>query len=96
MYGLDPAWNSVEISLSAEKVDKGFFRRVGEWIGVVGKRPDQIRMQWIETVPATVTLNRAISVQLTPSMDGRYMIQLTVRAPTGETAVTSRLIEVEQ
>ena len=95
VYGLDLGWNSVEISLSVEKVGKGFFRRVGEWTGVVGRRSDQIRMRWIENVPATVTLNRAITVRLTPSMDGTYMMQLAVRAPTGETAVTSRLIEVE-
>ncbi|UCD23763.1 MAG: hypothetical protein JSW51_12115 [Gemmatimonadota bacterium] len=95
VYGLDPTWSSVEISLSVEKVGKGFFRRVGEWAGVVGKRSDQIRMQWIESVPATVTLNRAITVLLTPSMDGSYAIQLKVRAPNGDEALTTRLIEVE-
>jgi hypothetical protein len=94
VYGLDPTWNSVEISLSVEKVGKGFFRRVAEWAGVVGKRSDRIRMRWTEHVPATVTLKRAITLRLTPSMDGTYVIQLAVRAATGEGAVTTRLIRV--
>jgi hypothetical protein len=96
VYGLDPDWNSVEFSLTVERVGRGFFRRVGEWTGLVGKRTDRISMQWTEGVPAAISLNRAITVRLTPSMDGSYAIRLEVKAPNGEVAATTRLIEVQQ
>jgi hypothetical protein len=96
VYGLDPEWPSLTISLSVEKVGKSFFRRVGEWSGLVGKRSDRISMEWTEQLARATTLGRAIALRLTPDMEGSYGMQLVVRAPTGQTAVTTRLIEVKR
>ncbi|MEJ2240154.1 MAG: hypothetical protein P8X82_17830 [Gemmatimonadales bacterium] len=95
VYGLDPYSNSVQFSLSVNKIGKSFLRRAAEWVGLVGSGEEVIEMRWTEPVLDVATLKRGIMLRLTEEMSGTYMIRLTAMSATGERVMASRMIEVE-
>ena len=96
LYGVEGSAHSAVVSLTVEKVGKGFMRKAAEWIGLVGERRDQIEMRWEESIIARQYSPRYITVQLTPEMRGAYLITVKVRFETGAEAVRTRRIEVGQ
>jgi hypothetical protein len=95
VYGLDPYSNSVQFSLSVNKIGKSFLRRAAEWVGLVGSGEEVIEMRWTEPVLDVATLKRGIMLRLTEEMSGTYMIRLTAMSATGERVMANRMIEVE-
>jgi hypothetical protein len=96
LYGADGSPHSAVVSLTVEKVGKGFMRKAAEWIGLVGDRKDRIQMQWEESIIPREYSPRSITVQLTPQMKGTYLITVQVRLDTGAQAVRTRRIDVGQ
>jgi hypothetical protein len=96
LYGADGSPHTAVVSLTVEKVGKGFMRKAAEWIGLVGDRKDRIQMQWEESITPHEYSPRSITVQLTPQMQGTYLITVQVRLDTGAEAVRTRRLDVGQ
>jgi hypothetical protein len=94
MYGQTSSVAPAMISVTVEKTGKNLFRRAGEWLGLVGERKDRIEMRWREDIKAADYTPRAIAVQLTPEMEGTYVVTIGVRLDTGDEARATRRIEV--
>ncbi len=96
LYGADGSPHSAVVSLTVEKVGKGFVRKAAEWIGLVGDRKNRIQMQWDESIIPREYSPRYITVQLAPEMKGTYLITVQVRLETGAQAARTRRIDVGQ
>jgi hypothetical protein len=94
VYGLDPHSDSLQFSLSVDKIGKGFLRRAAEWAGLVRPSHDIIQMKWTEPVVNKDTVKRGIVLRLTDEMDGSYVIRLTAMSATGEEVMAAKVIEI--
>ncbi|KPJ94457.1 MAG: hypothetical protein AMS18_03650 [Gemmatimonas sp. SG8_17] len=96
LYGAAGSPQLAVVSLTVEKVGKGFMRKAAEWIGLVGDRKDHIQMRWEDSIIPRAYSPRSITVQLSPQMEGTYLITVQVRLETGAEAVRTRRIDVGQ
>lgn len=90
LYGLGLVRESVDFRLRLRRTDRGFLRRAGEWLGILGDAPS-VSLRWSEAGPDRPgPFFRA--VDLTPPPDagpGTYELALRVRLE-GRTPLEAR------
>jgi len=94
VYGLDRHSDSLQFSLSVEKIGKSFLRRAAEWAGFARPSNDAIQMKWTEPVINMDNVKRGIRLRLTEDMDGMYVIRLTAMSATGERVMATKVIGI--
>ncbi len=94
VYGVDAVPELATVSLTVEKKGKGIFRRAGEWLGLVGERRDRIEMSWEEELAPAAYATRAMTVQLSPEMQGDYVVTIGVHLSNGSETSAARSIEI--
>lgn len=94
VYGLNRHSDSLQFSLSVDKIGKSFLRRAAEWAGFARPSNDLIQVKWTEPVLNMGTVKRGITLRLTEDMDGTYVIRLTATSATGKRVMATNVIEV--
>lgn len=95
MYGGGIVPETVQYTLTVARLGKGFLRRAVEWIGIVGRREDTVRLRWSAPLSTGRSFaSQAVEVQLNSSMRGEYALTLVVRRSSGEETRLQRRIVV--
>lgn len=74
----------------------GFWRGLGEALGLVDRRGGEVALEWIETVPPGTVYPRALAVTLPDLPPGAYALDLEVRFDGSRPARASRSILVAE
>ena len=92
--GLGFRRETLAFSLSLQRVDGGFFRRVGGWLGLAGpERP--LALEWEDAAPEEpAPLFRFMTLRLPDVDPGRYVVRLTLRTAGRDPVVAERVLEV--
>lgn len=94
MFGLGWRQEDIEFELSFYREGKGFFGRIGRWLGF-SSREDPLRIAWEEPGPSEVG-PWFRSIQVTPPSvePGLYIFRLEVTTRGRETLVQTRVVEI--
>ena len=94
VYGLGAAAaDSVTFSVAVARRPPGAARRAAESIGL-SRAVTPVRMRWTEAAPAADILPRSLAVALPRLPAGDYVLEITVRTPSGGAASTQRELTV--
>jgi hypothetical protein len=93
-YGLAEGGESVDVAVSVERIDNGFFRAARQRLGLEDK-DTPLRMRWTDArPPASGVTGRSVSLDLANLPGGRYRVTLSVTPTEGGPVATSREIEL--
>ena len=88
------AGDSVEVAITMERIDAGFFRSVRQRLGIE-EEDSPLRMHWTDARPVTGGVSSyAVSLDLRNLATGRYRLSLAVTARGAPPAATSRELEL--
>lgn len=91
-YGVGPG-DELQVSVAARPVDRGFFRRLGQALRILGDQ-DVMRFTWQESGQRDGIEGRTLRVDLSELEPGRYVVELRVGRPGEDPAVARRHLEV--
>jgi hypothetical protein len=93
-YGLAPDGEPIELTVSVERVDRGWLRSTRQRLGLADADAP-IRIHWSDTRrPVDGAAAHAISLDLSNLPGGRYRIRLSVTPANGVAITTSRDVEL--
>ena len=92
VYGVDPAYGAVAVSLTLARQGTGFMRRI---LGIGGRRHD-VRLEWQDVPRDSSVAPRALAIDLAGLAPGRYAIEVDVTPRGGRTLATRREIRIER
>jgi hypothetical protein len=93
-YGLTDGGETVDVAVSVERIDNGFFRAARQRLGLEDK-DTPLRMRWTDArPPASGVTGRSVSLDLANLPAGRYRVTLSVTPPEGGPVMTSREVEL--
>ena len=95
IYGLAERPDTVGISVSVRRGEKGWGRRLLERIGLVGEETP-IQVQWEEETPGEPMLARTLVLAVPEVSPGEYVLELSVTPRAGEPATVTRRLRVER
>jgi hypothetical protein len=91
-YGLAEGGESVDVAVTVERIDHGFFRSARQRLGLAD--PDSpLRVRWTDARPTGGAAPHAVSLDLGKLPVGRYRLTLALSA-AGEPVTASREIEL--
>ena len=86
----------VETSVSGSRLDRGVFRRVGEFLRLLGPRDGLPALSWREVVPGGEPRLRALDLDLSRLESGEYELRLEITAPGFGVAVATRRFAISR
>ena len=87
---------TLQFEVSVEKTGRGFFRRIGEFVGLAD-RPQPLALSWEEPGPDRPThYIRYLDLELPPLDPGEYEIRLVLRTANRSDAVSAQRFEVRE
>jgi hypothetical protein len=95
LYGVDPAQGAVTVSLTMTRQGTGWLRRAVESLGLAAPRRG-VQLQWEEVPEVPLVTPRALAVDLSGLVSGRYMIEVAVTPASGETLTARREVVIER
>ena len=96
VYGLGANPDAFPVSITLRDTGRGWLRRLGESLGVVGS-DDPVRLRWSEAPPPEPGVFARSAVLTLPELSpGRYTLELMVTLPGREPLLASREIRIEQ
>lgn len=94
IYGLEPAGEVVSTSLTLTSEHRGWLRRAAESLGLAARR-SAVRLRWEEMPERHGSVaGRALAVDLSSLLPGRYRIELAIEATGQEPVTATRDIQV--
>lgn len=94
MYGVNPAGETLEFTLTVSREGVPWYRRAAERLGLADRRAP-VRMKWDEpSARPGAARSRALSLDLSTLPEGRYRVELTLEAGGQPPARAQRMIEV--
>jgi hypothetical protein len=91
-YGLAEGGESVDVSVTVERIDHGFLRSARQRLGLE-QADSPLRVRWTDARPVAGAAPHALSLDVGKLPAGRYRLTLTVTA-AGEPVSSSREIEL--
>lgn len=93
-YRSADAGDSVDVAITMERIDAGFFRGVQQRLGLAAE-DSPLRMRWTDARPVTGGVSTyAVSLDLGNLAAGRYRLTLTVTSQDGVPVTASRELEL--
>jgi hypothetical protein len=93
-YGLADGGETIDVAVSVERIDNGFFRAARQRLGLEGK-DTPLRMRWTDArPPASGVTGRSVSLDLANLPEGRYRVTLWIIPPEGGAVTTSRDVQL--
>ena len=93
-YGLPALGDSVDVAVTVERIDRGWFRSTRQALGIAAA-DSPLRMRWSDTRGAgTAIAPHAVSLDLANLPAGRYRVTLSLTPTEGLAAVSSREFEL--
>jgi hypothetical protein len=94
MYGVEPEGEALAFTLTVTRDGTSWYRRAAEKLGVVDRRAP-VFMQWEEpAVRQNTSLSRALAVDFSMLPEGRYRVDLRLKAGDQTEASATRFVEV--
>ena len=93
-YGLVAEGETVDLTVAVERIDRNWFRSARQRLGIAPE-DTPLRMRWTDArPPADRAAPHAVSLDLGNLETGRYRITLTLTPVSGDTAISSCEIEL--
>jgi hypothetical protein len=94
-YGLADAGETVDVAVTVERIDHGFFRSARQRFGLADD-DTPLRMRWTDARPAAGISPHAISLDVGNLPGGRYRLTLSLTPADGRAVISTREVQLTE